>query len=216
MNLTDDQVSWRGSVTDPIAAALQSARAGATAVAAEWAACLTHEDRRALVWAFHRAEALAAVALEQAAAQVPRRYREELLEQLEDERRHVALFAEWLGDEPEVPAPPEKERPWQHWFASLLLNELTGFCQFHLLAALVEGEQRTAVLEAVADEEAHVERLVGWLRGSRSDLRRSVQRFCRALDGRMRQFFPREELAGVRAALGAVVERLLAEVTAAT
>lgn len=192
--------------------ALSRAAADAARVAEQWAGALTAEDRRALVGAFHRAESLAEVALEQAAAQVPRRYRAELAEQLADERRHVALFAGWLGEAPEVLPPAEKERPWQHWFASLLINELTGFCQFHLLAALVAPDDRARVLAVIADEERHVERLVGWLDGARADLHRSVHRFCRGLDGRMRQFFPREELGELRGALGGVVQRLLEDV----
>ena len=198
-----------------VSEALARAAEQAALTAARWAPALTASDRRSLIRGFHRAEALAEVALRQAAAQVPRRYRDELAEQLEDERRHVALFSGWLGEEDAVLAPAMKRRPWQHWFASLLLNELTGFCQFHLLAALLEPQERAQVLDVIADERHHVERLVRWLDGSRTDLDRSVHRFLRALDGRMRQFFPREDLSELRASLGTVVARLLGEVAAA-
>lgn len=172
---------------------------------------LDPKDLRNLIGGFYRAEALAQDALERAAEQVPAEFRGELAEQIADEARHVALFASWLDALPDVVLPAPTVRQPEHWFVSLLFNELAGHCQFHTLAALLDGERRSAVLHVLGEERVHVVRLAGWLAGSEA-VQVSAHRFCRALSGRMRQFFPREELAAVRAALREVIARLVTEV----
>ena len=201
------EVAWAA-----VDAALSSAERASGEVARGSVALLGESDMRALVAGFYRAEALAQGALEQAAGQVPKRYRAELAEQIEDERRHVELFAGWLDALPAVVAPEPTVRQPEHWFVSLLFNELAGYCQFHLLAALADSpDRKAAVLHVVEEERTHVLRLAGWLAGSVA-VERSSHRFCRALSGRMRQFFPREDLAPVRAALRDVVTRLVGDV----
>jgi len=182
----------------------------------QWRGTLSEQDQRFMVAAFHRAESLAKVALCQAIEQVSDRYREELLAQLADEERHVDVFANWHDETGEaVPSPRLKERTEPVWFALLLVNEVAGFCQFHMLHGLLgEGTYADAVAEVAEDEIEHIERLCRWLEPWReapafSDIERIVGRFRRDLDGRMKQFLPRDEFRELRDGLSSTIEGLL-------
>jgi len=195
---------------------LQWAAERARQVAAGAAAQLNDEDRRWLTAAFHRAEALAHAALLDAIDQLDAPYVEPLREQLADEERHVAVFADWQ-DEPPAPirAPATRQRTEPVWFTTLLINEVAGYCQFEMLAALAEDPARRAQVEAVAaDEVVHIERLVGWLEPWRPErswamVDRMVATFIGRLDGRMRQFLPRPELAELRGEMAALISDTL-------
>ncbi len=93
-------------------------------------------DTAVLIAAFHRAESLAEGAIRAALPLVDPLHQAELAEQLEDERRHVAVFAGWLPSGGRDCGPASSaQRPAGTWYALLLLNELAGFCQFEMLAA---------------------------------------------------------------------------------
>lgn len=167
---------------------------------------LRDDDFRELVTAYYRAESLASFALEDAIEQSSGTHRTELIEQLEDEKRHIDVFAGWLTDDPPLQRPGRKERQPEVWYALLLVNEVTGYCQFRMLTALTTPEQTEQVEEVLLDEERHIGRLARWLApvwGGRLGVipERIVERFVRDLRGRMHQFFPREELAPVREAV---------------
>ena len=75
------------------------------------------------------------------------------------------------------------------------------------------------MLEVAADEVLHIERLLRWLAPLRgkaawvtvSDM---VRAFVERLPGRMRQFLPRDELAGLRAEMADITAELLQDVWA--
>lgn len=194
---------------------LEEAARASDAVAARWQSLLTEADRRALIQGFYLAEALAGVAIEQARAQVPTRYHAGLDAQAADEARHIAVFAQWLGGPPTFPVPRPKERQLTLWLVLLLVNELTGFCQFCMLMRLLTSDAEAAqVLVIAQDERVHIRRLLTWLEplwSTRSALPMGgfVDRFRRDLPGRMCQFFPRAELKPLRDALTAVIDALL-------
>ncbi len=197
-------------------AALEATAHQAKSTGERWQGKLDTQDQRFLVDAFHRAEALARHALCHALEQVSEDYRPKLHTQLQDEDRHVDVFANWHEQPPaDVPVPKKKQRTEHVWFALLLVNEVAGFCQFHMLHGLLgEGSKADAVAEVARDEVEHILRLSRWLepfRGSRAfaDVERIVTRFRRDLDGRMRQFLPRDELHSFRAELSAIIEDLL-------
>ena len=181
-----------------------------------WRGQLDKQDQRFLVGAFHRAESLARHALCHALEQVSERYRPQLLTQLQDEDRHVDVFAHW-DEQPAaaIPIPKKKQRTEPVWFALLLVNEVAGFCQFHMLNGLLgEGNKAEAVAEVAHDEIEHILRLSRWLapfRDSRAfaDIERIVTRFRRDLDGRMKQFLPRDEFSSFRDELSATINELL-------
>ena len=200
------------TLSETLAATAHSAHA----IGGRWRGELDEQDQRFLVKAFHRAESLAKVALCQALEQVPEQYRSELRAQLTDEERHVDVFANWHDEAEEaVPSPRLKERTEPVWFALLLVNEVAGFCQFHMLHGLLgEGAYADAVAEVAHDEIEHIERLSRWLEPWReapafTDIERIVHRFRRDLDGRMKQFLPRDEFEEFRAELATAIEQLL-------
>lgn len=172
-------------------------------------------DRQALLQGFYLAEALAGVAIEQALAQLPERYRAGLTEQLADEARHISTFADWLQTPPMVPAPRPRARQVIQWLVMLLVNELTGFCQFRMLARMLPDAHAIEAIDAIAnDERGHIKRLLDWLEplwATRSALPvgEFVARFRRELPGRMCQFFPRAELSGLRQEMVTVIDDLL-------
>ncbi|MFT5430503.1 MAG: hypothetical protein ACI9OJ_001178 [Myxococcota bacterium] len=177
---------------------------------------LTDEDNEWLVTAFYRAEALAHAALVDAISQLNEPYLTPLTEQLEDEARHVDVFARWHTIPPEPVRPPaSKQRNEPIWFTLLLINEVAGFCQFELLAGLVSDEVKHAEVAAVAaDEVLHIIRLLDWLehwrnQGSWMIVERMVNSFISKLEGRMTQFFPRDELGELRSALAGLVGKTL-------
>ncbi|MFT7625641.1 MAG: hypothetical protein ACI9WU_004832 [Myxococcota bacterium] len=187
-------------------------------LAREWTTRLTETDRDHLSEAFYTAESLAHSAIIQAMAQVPETYRAELQSQLEDEERHIAVFRRWLGDEPEpFGTPPERARPNEVWFASLLVNEIAGFCQFHMLAGLCGDPGRKSEVLAIADDEIiHVQRLLRWLAPSRDTrawlvVEAMVNRFLRRLDNRMAQFLPAEPLTPLREEMARLTAALLTQ-----
>ena len=195
---------------------LEASSRRAKSTGERWRGKLTNQDQRFLVEAFHRAEALARHALCQALEQVSEDYRPKLRTQLQDEDRHVDVFAHWHEQPaPEVPVPKTKQRTEHVWFALLLVNEVAGFCQFHMLHGLLgEGSKADAVAEVAHDEVEHILRLSAWLtpfQESRAfaDVERIVTRFRRDLEGRMRQFLPRDELQSFRAELAVTIEDLL-------
>lgn len=197
-------------------ATLEASSHRAKSTGERWRGKLDTQDQLFLVDAFHRAEALARHALCHAIEQVSEDYRPKLRTQLQDEDRHVDVFAHW-HEQPavDVPVPKTKQRTEHVWFALLLVNEVAGFCQFHMLHGLLgEGSKADAVAEVARDEVEHILRLSEWLepfRDSRSfaDVERIVTRFRRDLDGRMRQFLPRDEMHSLRAELSATIEELL-------
>lgn len=110
---------------------LEHAARASDAVAARWAHALTLQDRQALITGFFMAESLAGIALEQARTQLPPLYHAGLEAQAADEARHIEVFARWLGSPPSLPLPKLRQRQHIQWLMVLLVNELTGFCQFH-------------------------------------------------------------------------------------
>ncbi len=189
-------------------------------VAREFADRLTPADHAHLTTAFHKAESLAHIAIEQAIDQVGPEYRDELVEQLEDEARHVAVFVRWLGEAPDdLPSPPVRQKPRAVWFASLLVNEVAGFCQFNMLAGLCGDPNREAEVLAVADDEiVHVQRLVRWLAPIKPTpefkvVEGMVGRFVRRLDSRMYQFLPADHLRPLRDEMAKTTATLLQELT---
>lgn len=204
--------------SDALKSRLDAHAASVHGVGRHWAAALTTVDLAHLVAAFHRAESLAEAALVAAIGQLGLDRRTELTEQLEDERRHVAVFASWFDDgAPPVSLPDEKQRPEAVWFAMLACNELAGFCQFEMLAAILHDPTKVEAVRAVAaDERRHIARLVRWLaperrRPAQREVDRFASRFATHIDARMRQFLPREELAPLRSAVGNAVADLIAE-----
>ncbi len=165
-------------------------------------------DRRHLVTAFFRAESLALFALREAAECLPDIYRIPLIEQAADEERHVDFFAEWLDTRPMVPRPRARARQIPQRLATLLVNEITGFLQFCTLKSLCGEPGRRDAIEGMArDELRHIGRLIRWMKtfeGERvmKPVSGSVDRFCRAMSERLRQFFP-------RAALSPLVDALI-------
>ncbi len=196
--------------------ALDTSAQRAQRTGARWRGLLNEQDQRFLVGAFHRAESLARHALCHALEQVSERYRPQLLTQLQDEDRHVDVFAHW-DEQPAVaiPIPKKRQRTEPVWFALLLVNEVAGFCQFHMLQGLLgEGGKAEAVAEVARDESEHIVRLARWLapfQGSRAfaDIERIVARFRRDLDGRMKQFLPRDEFSPFRDELSGTINELL-------
>jgi len=180
-----------------------------------WKEQLSEGDSASLIRAFHRAEALAEYALVEAIKQVPEEHSKDLARQRVEEERHVDVFAGFLGGAVEIPPRPKsKVRPSSVWYGLLLLNELTGYCQFSMLAALLAPGER-AVLETVMDdEEEHVERLLRWMEPvwggrERTQAIRMVERFRADLPGRMEQFFEGPHLEGLRQEMGSHVRGLL-------
>ena len=199
----------------------ESLRRAATAVetaTSALGAVVTAGDQRHMWAAFHRAETLAHTALRAALPQLDHSYRAELEEQIEDEQRHVALFASWLC-EPTAPAsspPPPRQRPAVAWFGMLLVNEMCGFCQFQMLAALLADApaKRRRVIEVADDEGVHIHRLVRWLAAMPTDASsREVGKialaFRRNLPRRMSQFLPRDEHAALRDAMCRIIGELV-------
>jgi len=185
-------------------------------MATHWRKRLTDADRAFLIDAFHRTEFLAQCALEHAIEQVSEQYREELKEQLADEERHVNVFARWRPETAEPVTPPRRrERDEAIWFALLLINEATGYCQFQMLVALLGDPERQAEVRAIlVDERIHIARLQRWLgayvnRPVFSQIETITQSFQRNLPGRMKQFLPRDELAPLRADMATLVSGLI-------
>ena len=183
--------------------------------AREWVSAMTPPDRRGMVVAFYEAESLAAMALDDAIAQVGEAYRGALITQREDESRHVDVFSRWGGEIRPLPKPRVRLRDEHVWFTLLLINELTGYCQFMMLHALLESPGERREVEGICqDEQEHIGRLMQWM-GPVMESRSArvcnaiVQRFRRGLDGRMSQFFPREDLAPLREAMRGHVGELL-------
>ena len=195
---------------------LQTAEERARSAGERWRGRLDDQDQRFLINAFHRAESLARHALCQAIEQVTERYRSQLRAQLQDEDRHVAVFAHWHEKrEASTPIPKCKQRSEPVWFALLLVNEVAGFCQFHMLHGLLgEGSRADAVAEIARDETEHIVRLARWITPFRdarafADIERIVIRFRHDLDGRMKQFLPREEFSALREELSDTIQGLL-------
>lgn len=209
--LSMPHVDWFLADAGPLA----HAAAQADAVAARWSQSLNATDRQALILGFYMAETLAGGAIEQALSQLPSGYHPGLKSQREDEDRHIGTFATWLGAPPEVPIPRPRQRQIIQWLVMLLVNELTGFCQFHMLARmLAEPDAIEAVNAIAADERVHIRRLLEWLEPlwkTRSALPVGdfIARFRRELPGRMCQFFPREELGALRDEMVRVIDTLL-------
>jgi hypothetical protein len=180
-----------------------------------WKAQLSEGDKGSLIRAFHRAEALAEFALVEAIMQVPEEHGKDLARQRVEEERHVDVFAGFLGGAVDIPPRPKsKVRPPSVWYGLLLLNELTGYCQFSMLAALLEPSERFVLETVIAEEEEHVERLLRWMEPvweSREcqQATRMVQRFRADLPGRMEQFFEGPHLEGLRQEMGGHVRVLL-------
>ncbi len=191
-------------------------------IAAQWIDELTPEDQRYMVQAFHRAESLAHHALSDAIEQLPQNFQSELLEQLADETRHVDVFANWHNDEPQVIRIPKTKKRGAHvWFALLLINEITGFCQFQMLYGLQKNPQKAEeVAEIIADEIRHIQRLVRWLKAfeetpSKTEIQRIIAAFRSKLVQRMTQFLPRKELSGLRTQMSAAIDALLSQLCVA-
>jgi hypothetical protein len=204
------------NVVDPLETTARQCRQ----IARQWAARLCEDDQLTMVRAFHRAETLAHHALSNAIEQLPHEYRDELLEQLDDETRHVNVFANWQDEEPlPIRAPKNKSRAQHVWFTLLLINEITGFCQFHMLYGLVGDPVKAAAVAGIAaDETRHIQRLLRWLgpfanTPSKSEVFRIVAAFRAKLTGRMSQFLPREELAGLRTEMALSIDELLGQLT---
>jgi hypothetical protein len=183
--------------------------------AKSWAEKMSEDDFQQLVHAFYLAESLARYALYEAVEQVEPGYREELMEQIEDENRHVDLFDRWGKGFEAPPAPRPRERDGFVWFVILLLNELAGYCQFSMLYALLgTSEQKHDIEVTILDEQRHIERLLRWTEEvwpSRRGIlaRRIVEAFQNKLPGRMCQFFPRTELEGLRGEMAEHISWLL-------
>jgi hypothetical protein len=195
---------------------LNSVQSAAETLAHRYRSTLTADDHQQLALAFHRAESLAEYALEEALQQVPNDKSHELIEQIEDERRHINVFAHWLGAPPDIPRPKSKNRPPVVWYSILLANEIAGFCQFHMLAGLLEDtERRDAVNAIAADERVHIARLVRWLQEFKDtptwgSVVQVTDAFRRRLGMRMQQFLPREELSNVRTEMAEIIDSMLA------
>jgi len=208
-------------ITAQLEELFESVRNRAQSIADTHRHLLTADDHRMLALAFHRAESLAEYALEEALDQVPDVKRAELIEQIEDERRHINVFAHWLGDPPDVPRPKAKKRPPVVWYSVLLANEVAGFCQFHMLAGLLEDQGRREAVDAIAaDECVHIARLVGWLQEFAAtktwgSVVQVTDAFRRRLEMRMQQFLPRDELSAVRAEMAALIDSTLERALAA-
>ena len=171
-------------------------------------------ERRSLIAAFHKAESLAEFALEDATEQVRESYRADLVRQRHEEEKHVRVFASYLDDVEAVPRPKGRKRPEAVWFTLLLLNELTGYCQFAFLYPLLDPSEQILLEEVMTEEEEHVERLLRWMlpvweeRGGPQAIR-MVERFRDDLPGRMEQFFEGDELRALREGMEGVVSKLL-------
>jgi len=195
---------------------LHASAGRAHAIGSSWRGALGEQDQRFMVTAFHRAESLAKVALCQALEQVSDRYRPDLERQLDDEQRHVDVFAAWHDEPPaDIRSPRARQRTEPVWFALLLVNEVAGFCQFHMLHGLLgEGRYADAVAQVARDEVEHIERLSRWLQPWQgapafADIERIVSRFRGRLDERMQQFLPRDDFREFRAELAATIDALL-------
>jgi len=194
---------------------LQTAARTSAEVAERWASLLTEGDRAALMAGFHLAETMAGFAVEQALEQLPEAYADGLRAQARDEARHVEIFARWLGDAPNISMPQIRQRQTFQWLVLLLVNELTGFCQFSMLARLLHTSEGRAVVEGIIeDERRHILRLLTWMEplwGTKTAVPvfEFIRRFRKDLPGRMGQFFPRDELAPLRVELTHVVDTLL-------
>ena len=194
---------------------LDRAQADAEAIASRYRQALNADDYHALSLAFYRAESLAEYALEEALRQVPRAKQDELREQIEDEQRHINVFAHWLGSPPQIARPKSKQRPPVVWYSVLLANEIAGFCQFHMLAGLLEATDKRHAIEAIAaDERIHIARLVRWLREYQGtttwgSVVQVTDAFRRRLELRMQQFLPRDELGSIREEMAGAIDRLL-------
>ena len=197
--------------------ALETAARACHQSAVGWRSELGKEDFRGLVRAFHRAESLAEFALMDAMEQVRPEHVAPLQRQREEEEKHVNVFADFLDGQVETPhRPKSRVRPEAVWYTLLLLNELTGFCQFSFLHALLPKEKQVILEDVMADEEEHVERLLRWMlpvwegRG-RTQAIRMLDRFSDDLPGRMEQFFEGEHLSELRQEMHGHVGGLLAE-----
>jgi hypothetical protein len=191
---------------------LDAARAHIHTRIVEQATTLTQADFYVLHAAFHRAESLAEMALRTARAQLSPAFHAELDEQIADELRHVDTFDRWLPPGAREPIPRvAKQRPEAIWFAVLLINEIAGFCQFEMLAALDPDDDRKAKVRAIsADERRHIARLVRWLapvrgRPMAGEIQKIARTFQRQIDVRMRQFLPREALSDLRDVVGGAI-----------
>lgn len=201
---------------------LEKTAAECRQIAAQWVGELTSEDQRYMVRAFHRAESLAHHALSDAIEQLPQNFQIELLEQLADETHLINIFANWHNNEPNViRIPKNKQRGAHMWFALLLINEITGFCQFQMLYGLQKNPQKAEdVADIIADEIRHIQRLVRWLEPfeetpSKTEIQRIIAAFRSKLVQRMTQFLPREELSGLRTQMAAAIDTLLGQLTGA-
>ena len=196
-------------------ARLEEASQRCRQTARDWADRMSEQDLRDLVFAFYQAESLARYALLETLEQVGPNYRDELMEQIADEDRHVDLFHRWGGGFEVPPRPRPKEREDFVWFVILLLNELAGYCQFSMLYALLgTPEQRREIEEIAADEQRHIDRLLGWTEDVWESRRGNVARkivegFQNKLAGRMGQFFPRADLDGLRGEMAEHIQWLL-------
>ncbi len=190
--------------------------AGEQAMALAKSLTLDADDWHHLARAFHRAEALAEQALVVAIAQVRPELRPALVSQLDDERRHVGVFAEWVDGAPLPPVQAsDKQRPEVVWLTLLLANEVAGYCQFRLLEGVCGASERGRAVAAVAsDEVAHVARLVTWLQEpryarARAQLVRVMDSFIAGLEARMSQFLPREAHLLVRGGMADLIGQTL-------
>ena len=205
---------------DELTPLLDRVETEACAIAQRYRAELRDEDHHMLVLAFYRAETLAEYALLEAHAQVPTAYQEELAEQIEDERRHVAVFADWMQEPPEIPVPKSKRRPNDVWYSVLLANEIAGYCQFHMLAGLLADPARREAVESIArDERRHIARLTRWIRQyagqpTWGSITQVTSAFRRRLDTRMEQFLPRSELSDVRKDMAQLIDSCLLDALA--
>jgi len=185
--------------------------------ASAWRERLVESDFKGLVRAFHRAESLAEFALLDAIEQVRPEHVADLDRQREEEEKHVNVFAAFLQGEVDAPLRPKSRvRPESVWYTLLLLNELTGFCQFSFLHALLPKSRQAILEDVMDDEEEHVERLLRWMepvwagRG-RGQAVKMVDRFRHDLPGRMEQFFEGPHLAGLRKEMHGHVDGLIGE-----
>ena len=202
-----------GDFQIPLAQASLSCHNSAT----KWRERLVDADFRGLVRAFHRAESLAEFALLDAIEQVRPEHMSDLERQREEEEKHVNVFASFLEGEVETPVRPKpRVRPESVWYTLLLLNELTGFCQFSFLHALLPVSRQPILEDVMQDEEEHVARLLRWMepvwagRG-RGQAVKMVDRFRQDLPGRMEQFFEGPHLSGLRAEMHEHVDGLIGE-----
>ena len=213
--------NFPGPIDRPMPCGFEEALANASKAchgsAVRWRSDLSEKDFKGLVRAFHRAESLAEFALMDAIEQVRPEHVVDLQRQRQDEEKHVHVFAHFLDGEVESPhRPKSRVRPEAVWYTLLLLNELTGFCQFSFLHALLPVDKQEILEDVMVDEEEHVERLLRWMlpvwegRG-REQAIRMLDRFADDLPGRMDQFFEGEQLADLRGEMGSHVGVLLAE-----